>query len=271
MECLDAIVAEGACERCYGCILCPGEGNGQPYNLLAQGPIVRFYKLQTGNVQSRQATDGIIIPTVYPATVDEWPHVLRQLEQWAFDGDSPISSLSDRTYRNCLINKLLQCPRCSIYKPKTPQHFDRNGLREGIRLDGIRKQRENQNTALHKRSKGQCEPSQRPSKRVVCATTQRLHTDVTTCIFIAKNKVFYMFTLRIMFRTYNFSLRIFCLCLSRTARPCDLNDKCQYRLGVTISRAFGSDTDAWFLILLQPFHNSHPPYCQDYTNTVQGH
>lgn len=179
VECLDAIVAEGACERWHGSILYSGEGNAEPYNLLAEGPVVRFYKLQTGNVQSRQATNGIIIPTVYPATVDEWPHVLIQLEQWAFDGNSPISSRSDRTYRNCLINKLLQCPRHSIYKPKAPQHFDLNGLREGIRLDGIRKQRKNQKTALHKRSKVVCEPSQRPSKRVSCGTTKRVHTDVT--------------------------------------------------------------------------------------------
>jgi len=181
VEFLDAIVAEGACERWHGSILYSGEGNVEPYNLLAEGPVVRFYKLQTGNVQSRQASDGIIIPTAYPATVDEWPRVLIQLEQWAFDGNSPISSRSDRTYRNCLINKLLQCPRHSIYKPKAPQHVDLNGLREGIRLDGIRKQRKNQKTALHKRStrKVGCEPSQRPSKRVLCATTKRVHTDVT--------------------------------------------------------------------------------------------
>ena len=179
VECLDAIVAEGACERWHGSILYSGEGNAEPYNLLAEGPVVRFYKLQTGNVQSRQATNGIIIPTVYPATVDEWPHVRRQLEQWAFDGNSPISSRSDRTNRNCLINKLLQCPRHSIYKPKAPQLFDLNGLCEGIRLDGIRQQREKQKTALHKRSKVVCEPSQRPSKRVSCGTTKRVHTDVT--------------------------------------------------------------------------------------------
>jgi len=88
VECLDAIVAEGACERWHGSILYSGERNVEPYNLLAESPVVRFYKLQTGNVQSRQASDGIIIPTAYPATVDEWPRVLIQLEQWAFDGNS---------------------------------------------------------------------------------------------------------------------------------------------------------------------------------------
>ena len=32
--------------------------------------------------ESRKATDGIIISTAYPATVDEWSRVLIQLEQW---------------------------------------------------------------------------------------------------------------------------------------------------------------------------------------------
>jgi hypothetical protein len=63
VERLDAVVAEGDGERWHGCILCPGEGDAEPFNLLVQGPVVRFYKLTTGNVHSRQATDGIIIPT----------------------------------------------------------------------------------------------------------------------------------------------------------------------------------------------------------------
>ncbi len=45
--------------------LCSGVGDAEPFNLLVEGPVVRFYKLTTGNVQSRQATAGIIIPTAY--------------------------------------------------------------------------------------------------------------------------------------------------------------------------------------------------------------
>ncbi len=74
MERLDSIEAEGAGERWHGCILISGQGDGEPYNLLVQGPVVvRFYKLTTGNVQSRQATQGISISiptsTTYPAPV----------------------------------------------------------------------------------------------------------------------------------------------------------------------------------------------------------
>jgi hypothetical protein len=62
-------------------------------------------------------------------------------------------------------------------------------------------------------------------------------------------------------RTYNVSLLYILVVIpSRTALPCDLNEKCQFRLGVTIGRAVGSDTEAWFLIPLQPFHSSHRPY-----------
>ena len=85
---LDGALAER--ERWHGCLLCPGEGNEEPYNLL-QGPVVRFCKAKTGNMQSRQATEGIIIPTAYPATVEEWPRVLIQLEQWVFEGNSDQS------------------------------------------------------------------------------------------------------------------------------------------------------------------------------------
>ena len=50
------------------------------------------------------------------------------------------------------------------------------------------------------------------------------------------------------------------LCPYRTARPRDCGEKCQYRLGITIGRAAGCDTEAWFLIPLQPYHNAHPPH-----------
>jgi hypothetical protein len=49
-------------------------------------------------------------------------------------------------------------------------------------------------------------------------------------------------------------------CPNRTSRPRDLHDRCQYRLGVTIGRALGSETDNWFLMPFQPYHNSHPAY-----------
>ncbi len=93
---LDAASAEG--NRWHGCILCPSaeQGQGGPYNLLTHGTLVRFYKSNTSGMHSRQATEGIIIPTSYPATVSEWPRVLTQLEQWAFEGNSPIASHSDR-------------------------------------------------------------------------------------------------------------------------------------------------------------------------------
>ncbi len=78
VERLDGVLAER--ERWHGCLLCPGEGNGEPYNYnLLQGPVVRFYKSKTGNKLSRQATEGIVIPTAYPpATNEEWPRVLIQ-------------------------------------------------------------------------------------------------------------------------------------------------------------------------------------------------
>jgi hypothetical protein len=166
VERLDSIVAVGAGERWHGGILISGQNDGEPYNLLVQGPVVRFYKLTTGNVQSRQATEGISIPTTYPAIVDEWSRVLMQLEQWVFEGNSPISLLKDKTNRNLLINKVLQCPRGIIYKPKQHQQFDGNGVREGICLHGIRQQRKNHKITRQKRSKAECEPSERPTKRV---------------------------------------------------------------------------------------------------------
>ncbi len=48
----------------------------------------------------------------------------------------------------------------------------------------------------------------------------------------------------------------------RTARPREANEVCHFRLGVTIGRAVhcDTDTDAWFLIPLQPHHNDHTPY-----------
>ena len=183
VERLDSKVSEGAGERWHGSILISGQGDGKPYNLLVQGRVVRFYKLKAGNVQSRQITEGIIIPTTYPATVDEWPRVLRQLEQWAFEGNSPISSLKDKTNRNLLINKVLQCPRGNTYKPKQHQQFDGNGLREGICLHGIRQQRKNHKITRQKRSKAECEPSERPTKRVLSSNTESSHNDVTTFPF----------------------------------------------------------------------------------------
>ncbi len=157
MERLDGVLAEG--ERWHGCLLCVGEGDGVPYNLLVQGPVVKFYKSKTGNTLSRQATNGIMIPTAYPATVEEWPRVLVQLEQWAFEGNSPISSHSDReTTRQCLLNKLLQCPRCRMYKSKVPQQFDGNDLREGIRINGIRQHHNQKTMQIQKRTNPNLEP-----------------------------------------------------------------------------------------------------------------
>ncbi len=67
--------------------------------------------------------------------------------------------------------------------------------------------------------------------------------------------VFFQFT------SYIFRIFIYiCSCHYRTARPRDSNERCQYRLGVIIGRAFGSEIDAWFMIPFQPYHNSHPPY-----------
>jgi hypothetical protein len=187
VERLDCVLAEGECW--HGCILCPGVGDGEPYNLLVQGTVVKFYKSKTGNLQSRQATAGIMIPTAYPVTVEEWPRVLIQLEQWAFEGNSPIASHSDKgATRQCLLNKLLQCPRGVMYRPKVPQQFDGNGLREGIRLNGIRQQHNNQKITLHKRSKAVCEPSQRPSKRVISSKTERGHKDVISTSTLRKTR-----------------------------------------------------------------------------------
>ena len=177
VERLDGVLAEGV--RWHGCLLCIGEGDGVPYNLLVQGPVVKFYKSKIGNTESRQATNGIMIPTAYPATVEQWPHVLIQLEQWAFEGNSPISSLSDRgKTRQCLLNKLLQCPRGVMYKPKVPQQFDGNGLREGIRINGIRQHHNQKTMQIQKRLKAQCEASTRPTKRVVRPHTERSMNDV---------------------------------------------------------------------------------------------
>ena len=177
MERLNGVLAEG--ERWHGCLLCIGEGDRVNYNLLVQGPVVKFYKSKTGNTQSRQATNGIMLPTVYPATVEEWPLVLIQLEQWAFEGNSPITSVSDRgTTRQCLLNKLLQCPRGVMYRPTVPQQFDGNGLREGIRINGIRQHHKPKTMQIQKRIKAQFEASIRPNKRLVCPHTERSTNDV---------------------------------------------------------------------------------------------
>ncbi len=158
VETLDGALAEG--NRWHGCILCPSaEGQGEPYNLLTHGTLVKFYKSNTSGMHSRQATDGTIIPTSYPAIVGEWPRVLTQLEQWAFEGNSPITCHSDRgSTRQNLLNKLLQCPRALMYQPKSPQEFDKKGLLQGISLRGIRQNRL-QKTTLQKRVRAQCEPN----------------------------------------------------------------------------------------------------------------
>ena len=47
VERLDAVLAER--ERWHGCLLCPGEGDGEPYNLL-QGPAsdeILYHKSKT--------------------------------------------------------------------------------------------------------------------------------------------------------------------------------------------------------------------------------
>jgi hypothetical protein len=120
-----------------------------------------------------------MIPTAFPATVEEWSRVLIQLEQWAFEGNSYISCLADRgTTRQCLLDKLLQCPRGVIYKPKVPQQFDYNGLREGIRINGIRQHHNQKKKQIQKRNKAQCEASIRPTKRVLCPHTERSMSDV---------------------------------------------------------------------------------------------
>ncbi len=107
-------------------------------------------------------------------------YILRvAIEQWAFEGNSPISSLSDRgTTRKCLLNKLLQCPRGVMYKPKVPQQFDGNSLREGIRINGIRQHYNQKTMQIQKRIKAQCEACIRPTKRVVCPHTERSMNDV---------------------------------------------------------------------------------------------
>ncbi len=177
VERLDGVLAEG--KRWHGCLLCKGEGEEVPYNLLVEGPVVKFYKSKTGNTQSRQATNGIMIPTAVPATVEEWPHVLIQLQQWAFEGNSPISCLLDRgANRQCLLDKILQCPRGVMYRPRVPQQFDCNGLREGMRINGIRQHHNHKTIQIQKRNKAQCEATIRPTKRVHCPHTQRSMSDV---------------------------------------------------------------------------------------------
>jgi hypothetical protein len=65
-----------------------------------------------------------------------------------------------------------------MYKPKVPQQFDGNGLREVIRINGIRQHHNQKTMQIQKRLKAQCEASTRPTKRVVRPHTERSMNDV---------------------------------------------------------------------------------------------
>jgi hypothetical protein len=45
----------------------------------------------------------------------------------------------------------------------------------------------------------------------------------------------------------------------RTTLSLDHSGVCRFRIGISIGQSFDFDHDEWFLIVLQPNYNSHPP------------
>ena len=60
-------------------------------------------------------------------------------------------------------------------------------------------------------------------------------------------------------------LLFFVICLTlchlcfRTSRCFERTGVCKFKIGISIGRSDDSDHDEWFLTVLQPHHNGHPP------------
>jgi hypothetical protein len=87
-------------DRSMGCIICPyPAGIEEKVNLLEKGKAVLFYKRKNGEEArySRQATEGICLPTKICAVPQCWREVSAQIALWAWDGGSIIGSQSDKS------------------------------------------------------------------------------------------------------------------------------------------------------------------------------
>jgi hypothetical protein len=116
---LDATVL--AWDRWMGCILCPyPAGSEEKVNLLEKGEVVLFYKRKKGEEArySRQATEGICLPTDINACPERWREVSAQIALWAWDGRSIIGSQSDQSnQKGTLLDKIMMCSKCRRYEP----------------------------------------------------------------------------------------------------------------------------------------------------------
>ncbi len=88
-----------AWDRWMRCILCPDPaGIEEKANLLEKGEKVLVYKRKKGEEvrYSRQATQGICLPTDISPCPERWREVSAQIALWAWDGRSIIVSKSRR-------------------------------------------------------------------------------------------------------------------------------------------------------------------------------
>jgi hypothetical protein len=120
---LDATVL--AWDRWMGCILCPyPAGSEEKVNLLEKGEVALFYKRKKGEEArySRQATEGICLPTDINACPEHWREVSAQIALCAWDGRSIIGSQSDQSnQKGTLLDKIMMCSKCRRYEPGSPE------------------------------------------------------------------------------------------------------------------------------------------------------
>jgi hypothetical protein len=128
MDVADVASLDGAVQawdRWMGCILCPDPaGIEEKVNLLEKGEKVLFYKRKKGEEvrYSRQATQGICLPTDISPCPERWREVSAQIALWAWDGRSIIGSQSDiSNQRTSLLDKVMMCSKCRRYQARSPQ------------------------------------------------------------------------------------------------------------------------------------------------------
>ncbi len=92
MDVVDVASLDGAVQawdRWMGCILCPDPaGIEEKVNLIEKREKVLFYKRKNGEEvgYSRQATEGICLPTDISVCSERWREVYAQIALWAWDG-----------------------------------------------------------------------------------------------------------------------------------------------------------------------------------------
>ena len=139
--------------------------------------------------------------------------------------------------------------------PFSPTQFDSTGVRTGICLETIR-QKHTGSRRITGRHPPTCEPDSRP---FAIGPTRVVNKAQNGTRPLSKTRFYPEPT---MPGSCSFSF-VICLTLChpcfRTSRCLDRSGICNFRIAIRIGRSDDCDHDEWFLTLLEPLHNGHPP------------